>query len=101
MADLLRRAINGQGQVLACFMSRKEVLDRVWKDEDERQAGLADAQLQSLPIHGVVVSDQLLKQAIHSDLPELKIRQEKYLAGGAAHDMEASADCRESEEVGI
>ena len=30
-------------------MSRMELLYRVWKDEGERTARLADAQLQSLP----------------------------------------------------
>lgn len=60
---LLRQAISGQAQVLACFMSRMEVLYRVWKDEDERRARLADAQLQSLPIAWVVASDALLEQA--------------------------------------
>ena len=63
VAALLRRASTGQGQVLACFMSRMEVLDRVWKDEDERRARLADAQLQSLPLVWVDASDRLLEQA--------------------------------------
>lgn len=63
VAALLRRAISGQGQVLACFMSRMEVLVRVWKDEDERRARLADAQLQSLPLVWVAASDRLLEQA--------------------------------------
>jgi predicted nucleic acid-binding protein len=63
VADLLRQAINSQGMVLACFMSRMEVLYRVWKDEDERQARLADAQIQSLPICWVAASDLLLEQA--------------------------------------
>jgi len=63
VAALLRRAISGQGQVWACFMSRMEVLYRVWKDEDERRARLADAQLQSLPLVWVAASDQLLEQA--------------------------------------
>jgi predicted nucleic acid-binding protein len=63
VAALLRRAIRGQGQVWACFMSRMEVLYRVWKDEDERRARLADAQLQSLPLVWVAASDQLLEQA--------------------------------------
>lgn len=63
VADLLRQAIDGHGRVLACFMSRMEVLDRVWKDEDERQARLADAQIQSLPICWVAASDPLLEQA--------------------------------------
>jgi predicted nucleic acid-binding protein len=63
VADLLRQAINGHGMVLACFMSRMEVLYRVWKDEDERQARLADAQIQSLPICWVAANDPLLEQA--------------------------------------
>jgi predicted nucleic acid-binding protein len=63
VAALLRRAISGQGQVLACFMSRMEVLYRVWKDEDERRARLAGAQLQSLPLVWVAASDRLLEQA--------------------------------------
>ena len=63
VAALLRQAIDGQSMVLACFMSRMEVLYRVWKDEDERQARLADAQIQSLPICWVVASELLLEQA--------------------------------------
>ncbi len=63
VAALLRRAISGQCQVLACFMSRMEVLYRVRKDEDERRARLADAQLQSLPLVWVAASDRLLEQA--------------------------------------
>jgi predicted nucleic acid-binding protein len=63
VAALLRQAIDAQSMVLACFMSRMEVLYRVWKDENERQARLADAQLQSLPIRWVAVSDPLLERA--------------------------------------
>jgi len=63
VADLLRQAIDAQSMVLACFMSRMEVLYRVWKDENERQARLADAQLQSLPIRWVAASDPLLERA--------------------------------------
>jgi predicted nucleic acid-binding protein len=63
VANLLRQAIDGQGMMLAGFMSRMEVLDRVWKDEAERQARLADAQIQSLPIRWVAASDPLLEQA--------------------------------------
>ncbi len=63
VADLLRQVIDGHGMVLACFMSRMEVLYRVWKDEDERQARLADAQIQSLPIRWVAANDPLLERA--------------------------------------
>ena len=63
VAALLRLAIDGQSMVMACFMSRMEVLYRVWKDENERQARLAYAQLQSLPIRWVAASDPLLERA--------------------------------------
>jgi predicted nucleic acid-binding protein len=63
VAALLRQVIKGQAQVLACFMSRMEVLSQVWKDEDERRARLADAQLQSLPILWVPTSAPLLERA--------------------------------------
>ncbi|MFM7269756.1 MAG: PIN domain-containing protein, partial [Cyanobium sp.] len=38
-------------------------LYRVWKDEGERNARLADAQLQSLPIQWVPCDEALLEQA--------------------------------------
>ena len=50
VAPLLQAAQGGESRCLVCFMSRMELLDRVWKDQGERQARLADAQLQSLPI---------------------------------------------------
>ena len=48
---------------LACFMSRMEVLYRVWKDEGERSGRLAHEQLLALPIRWVEVSDALLMRA--------------------------------------
>lgn len=63
VADLLQLVRNGESRCLACFMSRMEVLHHVWKDEGERNGRLADAQLQSLPIHWVPCSDALLEQA--------------------------------------
>lgn len=44
-------------------MSRMELLHRIWKDEGEDKACLADAQLQSLPIAWVGCSDGLLERA--------------------------------------
>jgi len=44
-------------------MSRMELLYRVWKDEGERVARLADAQLRSLPLDWVAASDALLDRA--------------------------------------
>ena len=63
MAQLLQTARSGESRCLVCFMSRMEVLDRVWKDESEHHARLADAQLQSLPITWVPCTDALLEQA--------------------------------------
>lgn len=63
VADLLRQGQSGPGDCFICFMSRMEVLYRVWKDEGERNARLADAQLQSLPARWVPASDPLLEQA--------------------------------------
>jgi len=48
---------------LACYMSRMEVLYRVWKDEGERSGRLAHEQLLALPIRWVEASDALLMRA--------------------------------------
>ena len=63
VADLLQAAQSGESRCLVCFMSRMEVLTRVWKDEGERSAHLADAQLLSLPLEWVSCSDQLSERA--------------------------------------
>jgi predicted nucleic acid-binding protein len=63
VAGLLQAAQTGESRCFVCFMSRMEVLYRLWIDEGERHARLADAQLQSLPIAWVVWSDGLLEQA--------------------------------------
>jgi ribonuclease VapC len=63
VAGLLQAAQAGESHCFVCFMSRMEVLYRVWKDEGERRARLADAQLQALPIQWVPASDALLEQA--------------------------------------
>ena len=48
VAHLLQAAQSGESRCLVCFMSRMEVFYRVWKDECERCARLADAQLLSV-----------------------------------------------------
>jgi len=63
VAQLLQAARSGESRCLVCFMSRMEMLYRVWKDEGERHGRLADAQLQSLPITWVPCSHALLEQA--------------------------------------
>jgi predicted nucleic acid-binding protein len=47
----------------ACFLSRMEVLYRVWKDEGERAGRLAYEQLQALPLQWVEASEPLLVHA--------------------------------------
>jgi predicted nucleic acid-binding protein len=45
----------------ACFLSRMEVLYRVWKDENERTGRLAYEQLKALPLQWVEASEPLLE----------------------------------------
>ena len=55
--------LEGQDPCFVCFITRMEVLDRVWKDEGETRARLAYEQLQSLPIQWVDQSEPLLLEA--------------------------------------
>lgn len=50
-------------QCHACFMTRMELLYRVWKDEDELAGKLALQQCLALPLNWVEASDELLLQA--------------------------------------
>jgi predicted nucleic acid-binding protein len=63
VAKLLQLATGGKAECLACFMTRMEVLYRVWKDEGEARARLADEQLRSLPLQWVEASGPLLEAA--------------------------------------
>ena len=55
--------LEGPDPCFACFMTRMEVLYRVWKDEGERSGRLAYEQLQSLPIQWVDQTEPLLMEA--------------------------------------
>ena len=55
--------LEGSDICFACFMTRMEVLYRVWKDEGERSGRLAYEQLQSLPIEWVDQTEPLLLEA--------------------------------------
>lgn len=59
----------------ACFMTRMEVLYRVWKDEGELQGRLALQQCLALPIEWVECSEELLQRAA-----EIKARNRMSLA---------------------
>jgi predicted nucleic acid-binding protein len=63
VAELLQLAAAGQAECLACFMTRMEVLSRIWRDEGEAGARLADEQLRSLPLQWVEASGLLLEAA--------------------------------------
>ncbi|QPN59163.1 PIN domain-containing protein [Synechococcus sp. CBW1002] len=62
-ADRVEQALERQGRCYACFLSRMEVLYRVWKDEDERAGRLAYEQLKALPLRWIEASEPLLEQA--------------------------------------
>ena len=62
-AARVEEALEQPGRCYACFLSRMEVLYRVWKDEDERAGRLAYEQLKALPLQWVGASEPLLEQA--------------------------------------
>jgi ribonuclease VapC len=62
-AERVAMLLEGPDPCFACFMTRMEVLYRVWKDEGERSGRLAYEQLQSLPIQWVNQTEPLLLEA--------------------------------------
>ncbi len=62
-AERVAMLLEGPDLCFACFITRMEVLYRVWKDEGERSGRLAYEQLQSLPIQWVDQTEPLLLEA--------------------------------------
>ena len=62
-AERVAMLLDGPDPCFACFMTRMEVLYRVWKDEGEGSGRLAYEQLQSLPIEWVDQTEPLLLEA--------------------------------------
>jgi len=62
-AERVEQAFKQPERCYACFLSRIEVLYRVWKDENERAGRLAYEQLKALPLRWVEASEPLLLQA--------------------------------------
>ena len=62
-AERAAMVLEGPNPCFACFITRMEVLYRVWKDEGERSGRLAYEQLQSLPIQWVDQTEPLLLEA--------------------------------------
>ena len=62
-AERVAMLLEGPDPCFACFITRMEVLYRVWKDEGEGSGRLAYEQLQSLPIEWVDQTEPLLLEA--------------------------------------
>ena len=62
-AERVATLLDGPDRCFACFITRMEVLYRVWKDEGEGSGHLAYEQLQSLPIEWVDQTEPLLLEA--------------------------------------
>jgi predicted nucleic acid-binding protein len=59
-ADRVAQLLEAPVRCVACFITRMEVLYRVWKDEGERAGRLAYEQLQALPIDWLEATEPLL-----------------------------------------
>jgi predicted nucleic acid-binding protein len=62
-ADRVEQALAQAEHCYACFLSRMELLYRIWKDEHERAGRLAYEQLKALPLRWVEASEPLLERA--------------------------------------
>jgi ribonuclease VapC len=63
VAELLTLSSQGSARCMACFMSRMELLYRVWKDEGEAEGRLAYEQCASLPITWLDQNEDMLLRA--------------------------------------
>ena len=59
-ADRVAQLLEAPVRCVACFITRMEVLYRVWKDEGERAGRLAYEQLRALPIDWLEATEPLL-----------------------------------------
>ena len=62
-ADRVQHLLEQPQHCYACFLTRMEVLYRVWKDENERAGRLAYEQLKALLLQWVEASEPLLQSA--------------------------------------
>ena len=62
-AERVAMLLDGPDPCFACFITRTEVLYRVWKDEGEGSGRRASEQWQSLPIQWVDQTEPLLLEA--------------------------------------
>ena len=84
-AEPVAMSLEGPNPCFACFITRMEVLYRVWKDEGERSGRLAYEQLQSLPIQWVDQTEPLLLEASRIKATHLLSVADAWIAATALH----------------
>jgi ribonuclease VapC len=84
-ADRVEQALEGPVRCTASFITRMEVLVRVWKDEGERAGRLAYEQLQALPIDWLEASEPLLIRAAQIKATHALSLAEAWIAAAALH----------------
>jgi predicted nucleic acid-binding protein len=84
-ADRVEQALEAPVRCTACFITRMEVLYRVWKDEGERAGRLAYEQLLALPIDWQEASEPLLLRAAQIKASHALSLADAWIAAAALH----------------
>ena len=84
-ADQVEQALEAPVRCTACFITRMEVLSRVWTDEGERSGRLAYEQLQALPIDWLEASEPLLISAAQIKATHALSFADAWIAAAALH----------------
>ncbi|MEX1317169.1 MAG: PIN domain-containing protein [Synechococcaceae cyanobacterium] len=84
-ADRVEQVLESFGRCTACFITRMEVLYRVWKDEGERAGRLAYEQLLALPIDWQEASEPLLLRAAQLKASHALSLADAWIAAAALH----------------
>lgn len=84
-ADRVEKALEAPVRCMACFITRMEVLYRVWKDEGERAGRLAYEQLQALPIDWLEASEPLVLRAAQIKATHALSVADALIAAAALH----------------
>lgn len=85
VADLLTQAQQGRARCHAAFISRMELLYRVWRDEGADRARLAYEQCRSLPLEWVEFDEALMLQAAELKAHHPLSLADAWVAASAAH----------------
>ncbi len=84
-AERVEQALQQPQLCYVCFLSRMEVLYRVWKDEDGRAGRLAYEQLKALPLQWVEASEPLLERAAGIKACHTLSLADAWIAAAAQH----------------